>query len=113
VENHQEALRRLVGFFAGRFENRGLRSELRPRGERAESLKADVSFADMVMTVAIPAERHLRVVKMKEVNTIEPDRLGGLIDEVVHAALRTNVVSGGPCVRRIEANAELRMIQRF
>ena len=103
----------IVGVFSRRLQDRRLLTEFRVREQRAKAFEADLPFADMPMTIAIAAERNLRIVEMKEVHTVEPDVLLREIDEAIHSGLTVDLVPGRPCVCGVEADPELRMIDRL
>ena len=104
---------KVVFEFAGRFENRRLVAHRSVREQRAESIETDQAFADMIVTIAASAERHFGIVEVKHRDAVEPDLLVGLGEKAIDAALRIDLIPRGPRVRRIETNAELRVIERF
>src|SRR5438552_2147827 len=48
----------IVGFFSRRFQNGGFVAQFGPSCQRAETVETDVAFADVMMAVAVSAQRH-------------------------------------------------------
>jgi hypothetical protein len=77
----------IVGFFARRFEDSRFIAQLGTRCKCAETVEADVSLADVMVAIAVAAERHFRVVEVEHVHAIETDLLRRFAQKVIDAAL--------------------------
>jgi hypothetical protein len=76
---HRLHISQIVGLFAGRFQYCGLVAQFGTRRESPKPIKPDVSFTDVVVTIAVSAERHFRVVEVEHMDAVESDLLGGLV----------------------------------
>ena len=83
----------VVGFFAGRFQDRGLFAQLGVREQRAKAFEADVAFADVPVAVAMTAERNLGVVEMEHRDALEPDLAMRELEEAVDAVFGVDRVA--------------------
>src|SRR5579872_5988398 len=100
----------VVGVVSGRLEDRRLLAQLRVCKQRTKSFEPDQPFADVPVPITASAERHLGVVEMEEVNAVDPDLRGRLVDEPLNSVARVDGISRGPRVRSVETDAELRVI---
>src|SRR5216683_7557837 len=76
--------------------------------EDAELAPED-SVPDVLVAVAVRAERSLRVVHVQSAQPVEPDRLVELVEHAVQLLALGDVVAGDEEVARVEADAEARM----
>jgi len=94
-----------VAVRAGHLEQCGQALQLRvPEEDR--QLVADQAVADVVVPVAVRAERRLRVVHVQATQTVEPDLAVELLDHGVQLGRLRHVVAGGEQVARVEADAQ-------
>ena len=65
------------------------------------------------MAVAISAQWHFGVVKVKHVNAVEPNLRLRLLQEFIDAALGVNFITSSPRVRGIQTYTQMRMVEGF
>ncbi len=106
VAEHRDVRRSgAVTVGSGRLEHG--REPLEPRvGEEDSEPFAHQSFADVVVPVAVRAERRLRVVDVEGAQTVEPDPVVDLGEQAIECVRIGDVVSGRVQVARVEADAE-------
>src|SRR5690606_36916897 len=78
------------------------------RQEGAEPL-ADLALADVLVAIAVRAERCLRVVEVDRAKSLGADRLVELLEPVVEHRAIGHVDAAHPPVARVEAHAEARV----
>src|SRR5689334_2453398 len=94
-----------VSVAAGDLEQRRQLLQLRMSEEDAELL-ADHALADVVVPVAVGAERRLRVVHVQRAQPVEPDLAIQIAEQGVQRLAVGDVVARHPQVARVEADAE-------
>jgi hypothetical protein len=96
---------RAVPVRSGNLQERRQPLELRMCQEDAEIL-AEQAFADVVVAVAVRAERRLRVVRVQRAQSVESDQLVELSEDAIELLAVGHVVAGGVEMARIEADPE-------
>src|ERR1700736_1442673 len=109
---HGAEVAKVVVLFTRRLEDRDLPLDSGMRDDGAEPFDPDPALADVPVAVAVAAQLDLRVVEVEHHDPVEPELALDELEEALDVVLGVDRIPGGPRVRGVEAEAQVRVIDR-